>query len=73
MRRSHTPFLKCVLNPSVRVVVVPKVSLVTEIKDIPEFGGGATGGHLDNAECVGISLMATTEMGNDAVDRGRFI
>jgi hypothetical protein len=34
MPRSHMPFLKCVLNPSVRVVVVPKVSLVTEIKDI---------------------------------------
>jgi hypothetical protein len=54
-------------------VVVPNVSLVTEIKDIPEFGGGTTGGHLDNAECVGISLMDATEMGNDSVDRGRFI
>jgi hypothetical protein len=37
------------------------------------FGGGATGGHMDNAECVGISLMDATEMGNDSVDRGRFI
>jgi hypothetical protein len=60
-------------NPFVRVVVVPKVSLVTEITDIPEFGGGATGGHFDNAECVGISLMDATEMGNDSVDRGRFL
>jgi hypothetical protein len=49
------------------------VSLVTEIKDILDFGGGATGGHLDNAECVGFSLMGGTEMGNDSVDRGRFI
>jgi hypothetical protein len=73
MRRSLTPFLNCVLNPSVRVVVVPKVSLVTAIEDIPEFGGGATGGQLDNAECVGISLMDATEMCNDSVDRGRFI
>jgi hypothetical protein len=73
MRRSHPPFLKCVLNPSVRVVVVPKVSVVTEIKDIPEFGGAATGGHLDNAESVGISLMDATEIGTDSVDRGRFL
>jgi hypothetical protein len=73
MRRSHRPFLKCVLNPSVRVVVVPTVSLVTVIKDIWEFGSGATGGHLDNAECVRISLMDATEMGNDSVDRVRFI
>jgi hypothetical protein len=73
MRWSHTPFLKCVLNPSVRAVVVPKGNLVTEIKDIPEVGGGATGGHLDNAECVGISLMDATEMGNDSVDRWRFL
>jgi hypothetical protein len=57
----------------VRVVVFPKVSLVAEIKDIPEFGGGTTGGHLDNAECVGISLMDATEMGNDSVDRGKFM
>jgi hypothetical protein len=49
------------------------VSLVTEIKAIPEFGGGSTGGHLDNAECVGISLMDATEMGNDSVDRLRFL
>jgi hypothetical protein len=61
MRRSHTPFLECVLNPLVRVVVVPKVSLVMEIKDIPEFGGGATSGHLDNAECVGISFCLLAE------------
>jgi hypothetical protein len=61
------------VNPSVRVVVVPKVSLVTEIKNIPEFGGGVTGGHMDNAECVGISLMDATEMGNDSVDWGRFV
>jgi hypothetical protein len=73
MRRSQTPFLKCVLNPSVRVVIVPKVGLVTEIRDIPEFGSGATGGHLDNAECVGISLMDATEMGIDSGDRVRFI
>jgi hypothetical protein len=73
MRRSHTPFLKWVLNPLARVVVVPKVSLVTEINDIPEFAGGTTGGHLDNAECGRISLMDATEMGNDSVDRGRFI
>jgi hypothetical protein len=64
---------QCVLHPSVRVVILSKRSLVTEIKDIPEFGGGTTGGHLDNAECVGISLMVATEMGNDSVDRGRFI
>jgi hypothetical protein len=49
------------------------VSLVTEIKDIPEFGRGAAGGHLDDAKCVGISLMDATEMGNDSVDRGRFL
>jgi hypothetical protein len=49
------------------------LSLVTEIKDIPEFGGGTTGGHMDNAECVGISLIDATEMGNDSVDRGSFI
>jgi hypothetical protein len=73
MSRSHTPFLNSVLNPSVRVVVVSKVSLITEIKNIPEFGGGATGGHLDNAECVDISLMDTTDMGTDSVDQGRFI
>jgi hypothetical protein len=73
MRRSHTPFLNCVLNPSVRVVVVPHVSLVTEIKDIREFGGDTTGGHLEDAECVGISLMDATEMGNDSVDRGNLL
>jgi hypothetical protein len=73
MRRFRTPFLECVLNPSVRVVVVPKVNLATEIKDIREFRGGTTGGHLDTAECVGLSLMDATEMGNDSVDRGRFI
>jgi hypothetical protein len=73
MRRSHTPFFTIVLNPSVRVVIVHKGNLVTEIKDIPEFGGGATGGHLDNAESVGMSLMDATEIGNDSVDRGRFL
>jgi hypothetical protein len=54
-------------------VVLPNVNLVTEIKDIPEFGGGTAGGHLDNAECVRISLMDATEMGNDSVDRGKFM
>jgi hypothetical protein len=49
------------------------VSLVREIEDIPEFGGGITGGHLDNAECVGISLMDATEIGKDSVDRGRLL
>jgi hypothetical protein len=49
------------------------VSLVTEIKGIPEFGGSDTGGHFGNAECVGISLMDATEMGTDLVDRGRFL
>jgi hypothetical protein len=73
MCRSHTPFLKCVLNPSVRVVVVPEVSLITEIKDMPEFRGGATGGPLDNADSVDIFLMDPTEMGNDSVDQGRFL
>jgi hypothetical protein len=67
MRRSHTPFLKGVLNTLVGVVVRLKVSPLTEINDIPEFGGGTTGGHLDNSECVDISLTDATEMGNDSV------
>jgi hypothetical protein len=67
MRRSRTQFLKGVLNTLLRVVVRPTVSPLTEINDIPEFGGGTTGGHLDNAECVGISLTNATEMGNDSI------
>jgi hypothetical protein len=66
MPRSHTPFLKGVLNPSVRL----KVQCKFAHGDHRHSARGTTGRDLDNAECVDISLTVATEMGNDSVHSG---